>query len=126
MIEELKKGKELSFYIYSDRSGNSESLKFFKRLKRKRINDFKKLMRLIKKSSDNSNLLFKNDQKFKNVEGKICEIKSHQVRIWCIRIQSKMLLLMGGYLKKDQKIPRQELEKIRNLVKKLEKEGIIK
>lgn len=119
------KGNELSFYVYSESSDSIPVLKFFDKLKKKRPKDYEKVMDLIKRYSDFAKGLYRNEQKFKNVEGKICEIKSHQVRIWCIRKGKSILILLGGYLKKDQKTPKRELEKIRKLVQQLENEGTV-
>ena len=112
----LKKGRNLTFFIYCSENQNRVQ-DFFQSLKQKRSIEYQKLVSLIDKSSENRILLIKNPEKFKKIEDNLYEIKSHQVRIWCYMDKDENIVLIDGYLKKSNKIPKNELKKAKSILK---------
>ncbi len=56
-----------------------------------------------------------NEEKFKKLEGKLFEFKSHQDRLLCFFHGRGVLIVTHGYRKKQDKAPRSEIKRAKAL-----------
>jgi len=83
--------------------------------------DEKKLVALLRRTADNG--LPRNKEKFKHLKDKICEFKSYQVRILCFLDENKLIILTHGFIKKQDKTPRSEIERAQKLMEDYQQRG---
>jgi phage-related protein len=76
--------------------------------------DKAKLRALFVRLADHSTI--PNRQKFRQVEGAVFEVKSHQIRISCYRSEDVWYLL-HGFVKKQDRWPKQEVERAVRLMR---------
>jgi len=74
----------------------------------------KKVLALLHSSADNR--LPRNIEKFRKVSDNIWEFKSYQVRILCTFDKGRMILLLNGFIKKQQKTPIEEIKRAERLL----------
>lgn len=76
----------------------------------------KKVFALLERAANKG--IPKNHEKFKKIEDKLYEFKSYQVRLFCTFENNKVILLISGFVKKSNKIPKREKERAKRLLKK--------
>jgi phage-related protein len=72
--------------------------------------DQKKVIQLLRRAADYG--LLKNEEKFRKLKSyELWEFKSFQVRLMCFMDGDKLVILTHGFIKKQDKTPRTEIEK---------------
>lgn len=108
-------GSKLRIECMERANGSCPAGEFLDRLKEQ---DRKKLDVIFEMLGDMGRI--HNDLKFKKVEGRIFEIKSHQIRIFCFFTSGRLILLYGIKKKRDR-LPRRHIDKAINMMSEFHK-----
>ncbi len=116
-IEILISGDKADIYVYKDDRGEKPIILFIEQLQQ---NDRAKVIALLHHFSGLGEI--RNEEKFKLEEKPIYAFKSYQVRLFCFilpKASKKTVVLTHGHLKKKNKVPKIELERAKNIFKKV-------
>ena len=92
--------------ITSNRVSPSE--KFLRKLEKFRRKDYARVIVLFQRLAGKGKII--NEEQFKHLTGKIYEFKRHQIRVGCFQ-QGRTWILTHGFIKKQQKWPKREIER---------------
>lgn len=113
--------KDFAFVVYGCDENLKEKIKNYKTLiydfLDKQFEDSKQRKKVfaVLNAINSDPLNYCNEEKFKPLEGKVWEIKCHQLRIACIWCpKPKKLVAIYGIIKKTQKWPKKEMQNMRN------------
>lgn len=110
-VDKLCEGRE--FTIYAIVENNHCFIREF--IEKLQVIDQKRIMALLKRCADFG--LPKNTEKFRHLIGKIYELKSHQIRMLCTFDEGRIIILTNGFIKKQQKTPKKEIDKAERLIR---------